>query len=86
MASLKVPSTALQRFFRHSRYDLYNFEPEKPLRLAKFYGIGETFNLTILGQPHNLFINAKSILIPLCAAVKKCQSGRPGFLPGTKIN
>jgi len=27
---------------------MYNFEPEKPLRLAIFYGIGETFNLAIL--------------------------------------
>jgi len=43
MASLKAPSTALQQFFRHSIYDLYDFEPEKPLRLV--YG---TFNLAIL--------------------------------------
>jgi len=43
MASLKVPSTALSLFFRHSRYDLYNFEPEKQLRL-----VSETFNLAIL--------------------------------------
>jgi len=48
MASSKVPSTVLQRFFRHSIYDLYDFEPEKPLRLAKFYGIGETFGLAII--------------------------------------
>jgi acetyl-CoA carboxylase biotin carboxylase subunit len=27
---------------------VYNFEPEKPLRLAKFYGIGETFDLAII--------------------------------------
>jgi hypothetical protein len=26
---------------------MYNFLPEKPLRLAIFYGIGETFNLAI---------------------------------------
>jgi len=24
---------------------LYYFEPEKPLRLAKFYGIGKTFDI-----------------------------------------
>ncbi len=47
MASLKVPSTALVWFFSHSRYYMYDFEPEKPLRLAKFYGIGKTFNLAI---------------------------------------
>ncbi len=43
MASSKVPSTALQRFFRLSRYDLYDFEPEKPPRL-----VYETFYLAIL--------------------------------------
>jgi hypothetical protein len=47
MALLKVPSAALQQFFSHSRYDLYNFLPEKSLRLAKFYGIGGIFNLTM---------------------------------------
>jgi len=47
MASLKVPSTALRWFFSHSKYDLYDFLPEKPPRLAKFYGIGGTFNLAI---------------------------------------
>jgi len=47
MASLKVPSTALQRFFSHSRYYMYDFLSEKTLRLAKFYGIGGTFNLAI---------------------------------------
>jgi len=26
---------------------MYYFNPEKPLRLAKFYGIGGTFNLAI---------------------------------------
>ncbi len=42
MASLKVSSTALQRFFRLSIYDLYYFNPEKPLCLV--YG---TFNIAI---------------------------------------
>jgi len=27
---------------------MYDFLSEKPLRLANFYGIGETFNLAIL--------------------------------------
>jgi len=48
MASLKVPSTALYWFFSHSKYYMYDFEPEKPLCLAKLYVIGETFNLAIL--------------------------------------
>jgi hypothetical protein len=48
MASLKPPSTALYLFFRHSIYDLYYFEPEKKIRLAKFYAIGGAFNLAIL--------------------------------------
>jgi len=40
MASLKVPSTALVRFFRRSAYEKYAVEPEKKHRLV--YG---TFNL-----------------------------------------
>jgi len=42
MASQKIPSTALQRFFRHSRYFKYDFESEKPLRL-----VYELFSLAI---------------------------------------
>ena len=32
-AKQKIPSTALQRFFKHSAYYLYCLVPEKPLRL-----------------------------------------------------
>ena len=42
MASLKVPSTALQQFFIRSTYYMYAFAYEKLLRLV--YG---TFNLAI---------------------------------------
>lgn len=45
MASLKLPSTALLPFFRHSIYDLLYFGPEKLLHLAKLYGIGGAFNI-----------------------------------------
>ena len=47
MASSKLPPTALQWFFSYSIYYMYYFEAEKPLRLAKFYEIGGTFNLAI---------------------------------------
>ncbi len=46
MASYKVPSTALQRFFRNSAYYMYCLVSEKPLRLVygTFYlAIGDTF-------------------------------------------
>jgi len=42
MAKLKLPSTALHWFFSHSRYDLYDCLPEKPLRL-----VDGSFNLAI---------------------------------------
>jgi len=45
MAALKVPSTALYRFFRRSTYGKYAIAPEKTLRLV--YG---TFNLAIFYQ------------------------------------
>jgi hypothetical protein len=47
MASLKVPSTALQQFFSQSKYYMYDFLSEKSLRLAIFYDIGGPFNLAI---------------------------------------
>jgi len=47
MALPKVPSTALYQFFRRSITKLYYFEPEKQLRLAKFYMNGGTFNFAI---------------------------------------
>jgi len=47
MAKSKVPSTALQQFFSHSIYYMYNFLSEKSLRLV--YG---TFNLAIWILPN----------------------------------
>jgi hypothetical protein len=51
MANLKLPSTALQRIFMHSIYDLYYFEPENPLRL-----VYETLSFAILATYKTLFI------------------------------
>jgi len=42
MAKQKVPSTALQQFFRNSAYYVYCLVSEKPLRL-----VYETFYLAI---------------------------------------
>jgi len=50
MALLKVSPAALKQFFSPSIYDLYYFEPEKPLRLAY-----ENFNLAILRFIKSIF-------------------------------
>ena len=50
MASQKVPSTALQRFFRNSAYYVYCLVSEKSLRLVygTFYlAISDTFYETV---------------------------------------